>query len=56
VLDFAILIRFTILKVQSDLFTVIVAAVVAAAIVSAQIVTNRARRKRRHPLLITRVR
>ncbi|WP_341951974.1 APC family permease [Salinibacterium sp. TMP30] len=41
VLDLAILIPFTILKVQSDLFTVIVAAVVAAAIVIAQVVTVR---------------
>jgi hypothetical protein len=41
VLDLAILIPFTILKVQSDLFTVIVAAAVAAAIITAQIVTIR---------------
>ncbi|MBH0130331.1 APC family permease [Salinibacterium sp. NK8237] len=43
VLDLAILIPFTVLKVQSDLFTVIVAAVVAAAIVAAQVVTVRMR-------------
>lgn len=43
VLDLAILIPFAVLKVQSDLFTVIVAAVVAAAIVAAQVVTVRAR-------------
>jgi amino acid transporter len=45
VLDLAILIPFTILKVQSDLFTVIVAAVVAAAIVIAQVVTVRTRER-----------
>jgi hypothetical protein len=45
VLDFAILIPFIILKVQSDLFTVIVAAAVAAAIVTAQVVTVRARER-----------
>ncbi|MBH0022916.1 APC family permease [Salinibacterium sp. SWN248] len=43
VLDLAILIPFAVLKIQSDLFTVIVAAVVAAAIVAAQVVTVRAR-------------
>ncbi|MGV8913378.1 MAG: APC family permease [Rhodoglobus sp.] len=43
VLDLAILIPFAVLKIQSDLFTVIVAAVVAAAIVASQVVTVRAR-------------
>jgi len=46
VLDLAILIPFAVLKVQSDLFTVIVAAVVAAAIVAAQVVTVRTRSQR----------
>ncbi|MBH0110040.1 APC family permease [Salinibacterium sp. NG22] len=46
VLDLAILIPFAVLKVQSDLFTVIVAAVVAAAIVAAQVVTVRTRSSR----------
>jgi len=41
VFDLAILIPFTILKVQSDLFTVVVAGAVAAAIIVAQIVTIR---------------
>lgn len=45
VLDLAILIPFTILKVQSDVFTVIVAAVVAATIIGAQIFTVRARKQ-----------
>ncbi|GHD81207.1 amino acid/polyamine/organocation transporter (APC superfamily) [Salinibacterium amurskyense] len=43
VLDLVILIPFAVLKIQSDLFTVIVAAVVAAAIVVAQVVTVRMR-------------
>ncbi|MGV8858284.1 APC family permease [Rhodoglobus sp.] len=43
VLDLAILIPFAVLKVQSDLFTVIVAVAVAAAIVVAQVVTVRTR-------------
>ncbi|WP_010204366.1 APC family permease [Salinibacterium sp. PAMC 21357] len=43
VLDLAILIPFAVLKIQSDLFTVTVAAVVAAAIVAAQVVTVRTR-------------
>ncbi|MBH0116735.1 APC family permease [Salinibacterium sp. NG253] len=47
VLDLAILIPFAVLKVQSDLFTVIVAAVVAAAIVAAQVVTVRTRTRTR---------
>ncbi len=42
-LDLAILIPFAILKVQSDILTVIVAASVAAAIVIAQVITVRAR-------------
>lgn len=42
-LDLAILIPFTVLKFQSDLFTVIVATVVAVAIVAAQVVTVRTR-------------
>lgn len=42
-LDLAILIPFTILKVQSDLPTVIVVAAVAAAIVTAQIIAVRTR-------------
>jgi amino acid transporter len=46
VLDLAILIPFAVLKIQSDLFTVIVAAVVAAAIVAAQVVTVRTRSQR----------
>ncbi|TDW28874.1 APC family permease [Cryobacterium psychrophilum] len=43
VLDLAILVPFTVLKVQNDLFTVIVAAAVAASIVIAQILAVRAR-------------
>ena len=43
VLDLSILIPFTILKVQGDLRTVIVAAMVAAAIFVAQIVAVRTR-------------
>lgn len=43
-LDLAILIPFTILKVQNDVLTVIVAAAVAGAIVIAQTITIRARR------------
>ncbi|MDJ0348340.1 APC family permease [Cryobacterium sp. PH29-G1] len=42
-LDLAILIPFTVLKVQNDLLTVIVATAVAAAIVLAQVLTVRAR-------------
>ncbi len=45
VLDLAILIPFAILKAQSDLFTVIVAAVVAVAIITAQVVTIRTRER-----------
>lgn len=43
VLDLAILVPFAILKIQSDLFTVIVAAIVAAAIIVAQVITVRTR-------------
>jgi len=43
VLDLVILIPFTVLKMQSDLFTVIVAAGVAAAIIVSQVVTVRTR-------------
>lgn len=43
VLDLAILIPFTVLKVQKDLLTVIVAAAVAASIITAQTITVRAR-------------
>ena len=43
VLDLAIVIPFAILKFQSDLFTVIVAAAVAVVIVVAQVVTVRTR-------------
>tara|TARA_R110002124_G_scaffold126756_2_gene286418 strand:+ start:3953 stop:5242 length:1290 start_codon:yes stop_codon:yes gene_type:complete len=46
VLDLAILVPFAILKVQSDLFTVMVAAVVAAAIITAQVIAVRARSAR----------
>ncbi|MEV8252795.1 APC family permease [Rhodoglobus sp. NPDC076762] len=46
VLDLVILIPFTVLKIQSDLFTVIVAAGVAAAIIVSQVVTVRARSSR----------
>ncbi|WP_010204902.1 APC family permease [Salinibacterium sp. PAMC 21357] len=46
VLDLAILVPFAILKVQSDLFTVMVAAVVAAAIIAAQVIAVRARSAR----------
>ena len=42
-LDLAILIPFTVLKVQNDILTVIVAASVAAAIVIAQVITMRVR-------------
>lgn len=42
-LDLAILIPFSILKVQSDLFTVIIAAAVAAAIIAAQVIAVRTR-------------
>lgn len=43
VLDLAILIPFTILKIQDDPFTVVVAAAVAAAIFAGQVITVRAR-------------
>ncbi len=43
VLDFAILIPFTVLKVQNDLLTVVVAAAVATAIVISQVITVRSR-------------
>ena len=46
VLDLAILVPFAILKIQSDLFTVMVAAVVAAAIITAQVIAVRARSAR----------
>ncbi|MFI8593798.1 APC family permease [Microbacterium sp. NPDC078428] len=47
VLDLAILIPFTIMKVQDDLLTVIVAAAVAAAIFVGQVITVRARSAQR---------
>ena len=43
ILDLAILVPFTIFKVQSDLLTVVIAAAVAAVIFLAQIITVRAR-------------